>query len=38
MEVDSRLQKQVTEYFDDDQEGEARPGRDTEDNKHIPEE
>ncbi len=41
MEVDSKLQKQVTEYFDDDLEGEARPGRDLplEDNtKDIPEE
>ncbi len=38
MEVDNKLQSQVTEYFDDDQEGEARPGPDTEDTKHIPEE
>jgi len=38
MEVDSKLQRQVTEYFDDDLESEARPGRDTEDTKHIPEE
>ncbi len=38
MEVDNKLQKQVTEYFDDDLEGEARPERDTEDTKHIPEE
>ncbi len=29
MEVDSRLQKQVTEYFDDDQEGESHPGSET---------
>ncbi len=41
MEVDGKLQKQVTEYFDDELEGEARPGRDLplEDNtKDIPEE
>ncbi len=40
MEVDNKLQSQVTEYFDDEQEGEARPGRDLplEDNiKDIPE-
>ncbi len=40
MEVDAKLQHQVTEYFDDDLEGEARPGRDLplEDNaKDIPE-
>ncbi len=39
MEVDYRLQKQVTEYFDDEQEGESHPGPDiTKDTKHIPEE
>ncbi len=39
MEVNNNLQKQVTEYFDDDLEGEARPESDiTEDTKHIPEE
>jgi len=39
MEIDSKLQKQVTEYFDDDQEGEARPDLNSqEDTKHIPEE
>ncbi len=39
MEVDNKLQKQVTEYFDDEQEGEAHPGLPLEDNaKDIPEE
>ncbi len=36
MEVDANLQKQVTEYFDDEQEGEARPGNDPlEDNAQL---
>ncbi len=40
MEVDNKLQTQVTEYFDDDQEGESRPGRDLplkDNTKDIPE-
>ncbi len=38
MEVNANLQTQVTEYFDDAQEGESHPGPEsTEDTKHIPE-
>ncbi len=39
MEVDNKLQTQVTEFYDDELEGEARPGPDTiEDTKNIPDE
>ncbi len=34
MEVDAKLQKQVTEYFDDEQEGEAHQGLDSEDTQN----